>query len=77
MEQLICQDCWQGRPGPDTRVDIPAIQLMGYNISWEEIQELYNEVYMLRRLPGASPCGPEWAKELTQDILSSMEDCFQ
>ena len=27
----------------------------------EEIQELYNEVYTLRRLPSPSVCGPEWA----------------
>ena len=64
----------QGLPGPDTRADVLVIQLMGYKTSQEEIWGLYNEVYILRRLPSPSPCGPEWAQELTQDILSSIED---
>ena len=46
MEQSICQGHQQGLTGLDTRVDVPAIQLMGYKTSWEEICELYTEVYM-------------------------------
>ena len=76
MEWLICQGCQQGVPGPDARADAPATQLMGYKTSQEEMQELYDEVYMLRRLPSHSLCGLEWAQELTQDIFSSMEDCL-
>ena len=76
MEQSICWGQWQGLPGPDARANVPAIQLVRYKTSQEEIQELYNKVYLLGRLPGPSPCGPEWTQELTQDILSSMEDCL-
>ena len=70
MEQMIHQGCWQEPPRLDARVDVSIIQLVGYKTSWEEIQELYIEVYMLRRLPGPPPCGPEWVQELAQDILS-------
>ena len=45
MEQVICQDHQEGTPGLDPRVDVPAIQLMGYKTSQGEIRELYNEVY--------------------------------
>ena len=77
MGRPICWGHHQGLQGLDTRVDVPAVQLVGYKTSWEEIWELYTKVYLLRRLPGPSPCGPQWAQELTQDILSSMEDCLQ
>ena len=63
MEWTICQGCWQALPGLDTKADVPAIQVMGFETTQREIQEIYN-VYQLKRLPGPPLCGPEQAEEL-------------
>ena len=57
-ERLIHCGCWCGLPGLDPKVDISAIQLMGYQTSQEEIGELFHEVYMLKRLPTPHCVGP-------------------
>ena len=36
------------------------------------IWEIYNDVYQLKRLPPT--CAPEWAKELAQEIVTSLEE---
>ena len=48
----------------------PAIQLVGPEMSKEELQELYLEVYKLHRLPGSPPGEPA----LLEEVLSSLED---
>ena len=37
--------------------------------SWKEIQDLYYEVYLLRRSPGPLPCGPQLREEAIQGHL--------
>ena len=49
---------WQGLSRPNPGADVPAIKLVGYQTSHKEIQDLYHNVYLLRRLPGLPPCGP-------------------
>ena len=39
-------------PGLDTKVEVPAIQLVGFKTTRDEIWELYNDVYQLKRSPG-------------------------
>ena len=73
-ERLIWHSCWHGLPGMDLEADVPAIQLVGYQTSWGEFRDLFNKVYMLRRLPSPLPFGPEWMEEATGDILSSLRD---
>ena len=57
-ERLICCGCQHGLPMLDPKVDVPAIQLIGYQASREEIGDLFHWVYMLKRLPGPPLCGP-------------------
>ena len=73
-ERLICHSHWHGLPRLDPKVDVSAVQLVGYQTSREEIGDLFHQVYMLKRLPGHPPCGPEWAQEVMRDILSSLKD---
>ena len=73
-EKLICHSCWAGRPRLDPEADVPAIQLVEFWTSREEIGELFHQVFMLKRLPGPPSCGPKWAQEATRDILSSLKD---
>ena len=71
MELVICWGCWQALPRLDAKADVPAIQLMGFKTTQREIQELYNDICQLKRLPDPPPCGPEWAEELAQEIVTS------
>ena len=77
VERLIHHSHWQGLPRLDSRVDESTIQLVGYQISREEIGDLYHQVYMLKRLPGPPLCRPKWACEVIRDILSSLKECLR
>ena len=72
--RLICCSHWQGLPRLDSKVEVSTIQLVGYQMSKEEIWDLYCQGYMLKRLPRALLCGPKQAQEVMRDILSSLKD---
>ena len=76
-ERIIHCGHWQGLPNLDPEADVPAIQLVGYQMSSKEIGDLYHQVYMLKRLPRPPPCGPERAQKITKDIMSSLKDCLR
>ena len=61
-ERFINWGHWHILPRPNPEVDVPAIQIVGYQTSQKEIQDLYHEVYLLRRLPSPAPCGPSQMK---------------
>ena len=71
-ERYICQGHWHSLTRLDPKANLPAVLLVGYWTSWKEIQDLYYEVYLLRRAPGPPPCGPQLREEAIQDILSSL-----
>ena len=72
VERFIHQGHQQSLPRPDPEESLSAIWLVGYWTSWKEIQDLYHEVYLLRRSPGLLPCRPWLGEEAIQDILSSL-----
>ena len=49
---------------------IPAVQLVGPEMSKEELLELYLEVYKLHSLPGSPPGEPA----ILEEVLSSLPD---
>ena len=57
-------------PQLNPEVGVPTIQLVGPEMSKEELQELYLEAYKLHRLPRSPPGEPVLLKE----VLSSLED---
>ena len=57
-------------PQLNLETDIPAFQLVGLEMTKEELLELYLEVYKLHRLPGTPPGEPAILKE----VLSSLPD---
>ena len=69
-EQIIHQGCWQNLPQLNPEVGIPTIQLVGPEMSKEELLELYLEVYKLHRLPGSPPGEPA----ILEEVLSSLLD---
>ena len=51
-EWAICRGCWQSYLELDTEVKVPAIQLIGFKTTRDEIWGLYNEVNQLKRSLG-------------------------
>ena len=75
-ECMIHWGHWHGLPKLDPKADISAIQLVGPQPREEEFRALYYEVFKLRWLPG-SPLGePEQIEELTEETVSSLEECL-
>ena len=75
--RFIHQGCWQSLPRPDPEESLSAIWLLGYRTSQKEIQDLYHEVYLLRRSPSPMPCGPQLREEAIQDVLSLLMSQLQ
>ena len=48
------------------------MELVRYQTSHKEIQDIYHSVYLLRRSPGLPPCGSQQRREAIHDILSSL-----
>ena len=63
-------------PRTDPEADLTTMKLVGYQTSHQEIRDFYHSVYLLRRLPGPLPCGPQQTREAIQDILSSLRNCL-
>ena len=67
-EQIICRGRWQNMPQLNPEVGIPTVQLVGPEMTKEELLEIYLEVYKLHGLPGSPPGEPAILKE----VLSSL-----
>ena len=70
----ICHCHWQSYPGLDTKVEVLTIQLVGFKTTREKIQELYHNVYQLKRSPGLLPYGLECMEELDQESHISLKE---
>ena len=68
-ECIVCQGCQQGLPKLNPDADISAVMLVGPQMTKEEFESLYLEVYKMQRLPRSPPREPE----LMQEVASSFE----
>ena len=66
-ERLVC---WGSVSKPDLEADQSAMEILGYQTSHKETQDIYHSVYLLRRSPGLPLCGSQWRREAIHDILS-------
>ena len=64
-------------PKWDTSMEAPAIDLIGYKTTQEEIFALYHEVHQLKRAPRTVPGDPKVAEEIHQEILNSLKEHLQ
>ena len=60
-----------------TSVEAPAVNLIGYKTTQEEIIALYNKVYQLKRAPGTVQGDLEEMEEICQEILASLKEHLQ
>ena len=67
---------WEGLPQLDTKMVVHAVQLVGFHTIREEVADLYNQVYILQRLPGRPPCSVVTTRELIKEIHPSLQDCL-
>ena len=72
VERLICQGCWGSASEPHLEAGYSAMELVGYQTSRTEIQDIYHSVYLLRRPPGLPPCEDQQRRRVICDILSSL-----
>ena len=69
-EQTVHQGCWQHMPQLNPEVGTPAIQLVGPEMTKEELLEIYLEVYKLHRLSVSPPGEPA----IWQEIMAMVPD---
>ena len=67
-QQSTCQQ--------DASMEAYTVDLVGYKTSREEIFNLYQEVYQLKRTPEAIPGDPDEAEKTCQEILDSLKECL-
>ena len=73
--QYIRQGIWQQMPQLNPEADMSAVQLVQPETSWEELLDIYLEVYKLCRLPGSPPGEPAILKEVSAALpCHSMEE---
>ena len=48
------------------------MELVGYQTSRREMQDIYHSVYLLRRTPGTPSCGEQERRRVIHDILASL-----
>ena len=68
VEWIVHRGCRQNMPQLNPEVGVPTVQLVGPEMTKEELLEIYLEVYKLHRLPGSPPGEPAILKE----VLSSL-----
>ena len=74
VECIVCRGCWGSIMRLDTQEGSSAMELVGYWMSHKEIQDIYQSVFLLQRVPGVPCCGNEQRKKMIQDICSSLKD---
>ena len=79
-KEAECMCCW-GRqshiPEPNPEADESTMELVGYQMSRREMQDIYHSVYLLWRCPGSPSCGASRRRRAIQDILSSLQTRLQ
>ena len=73
-ECMVCWGCWGSIMRLDTQEGSSAMELVGYWMSHKEIQDIYQSVLLLWRVPGFPCCGNEQKKKMIWDICSSLKD---
>ena len=74
-ERYVHQGVWWQMPQLNPEVDISTVQLVRPKTSWEELLNIYLEVYKLCRLPGSPPGELAILKEISAALLCpSMEE---
>ena len=69
----ICWGHWQPSPERDLNAEVPAMELLTQETTWE-VMDLYHEVYQLKRGPREVPCLEDTAEETHVEILEILKE---
>ena len=58
----------------DASQETPAVEWVGYRTTHEEVFNLYQEIYQLKRTPGLVPGDQEVVDQIHQEILDSLKE---
>ena len=73
----ICWGRWEPLVGWSKEGESTMMELARCDSSWEDIANLYCNVYQLRRLLGKMVCNDEMEAHICQEILDSVKECLQ
>ena len=71
----ICQGQREPSPKQDVGVEPTAMELVIPNPMHQDIEDLYQDIYQLCRLPGRGPCEEAMEEFLHKEILYSIKEC--
>ena len=74
QKEVECMVCWGSTSEPDPEAGHSTMELVGYQTSHKEIQDIYQSVYLQWRPPGLHSCGDQLRRRTIWDILSSLKD---
>ena len=77
MTMLYCQGQREPLPKWDLGAEPTAMELIHPDSTWEDIEDLYQGVYQLWRLPGRDQCEEATKECLHRKILDSLKECLQ
>ena len=72
QKEAECMCCQGSIPEPEPGADLSAMELVGYQMSWREMWDIYHSVYLLRRTPRTLSCGEQERRSVIHDILASL-----
>ena len=71
-EHMVYQGCRGKTSEPDLEAGYSTMELVGYQTSCKEMQDIYHSVYLLRRPLGLPPYGDQQIRRAICNILSSL-----
>ena len=72
-EHMVCWGCQGSTSEPNLEAGHSTMELVGYQTSHKEIQDIYQSVYLLRRPLGLPSCEDQLRRRTICDILSSLK----
>ena len=66
--------CQEPLPERDLWAEVPTMELLTHETTWEEIMGIYHQVYQLRRKPREVPCSQDTAEETHMEILEMLKE---
>ena len=73
-ECMVCWGCQGSASEPNLEIGHSTMELVGYETSCKEIQDIYQSVYLLSRPLALPSCGDQLRRRMICNILSCLTD---
>ena len=75
-DHVVCWGRQEPLAEPGMAEEMTVMELARPDSPWEDIADLYCDVYQLRKLPGRMLCDEEMEAHIHQEILDSVKECL-